>query len=145
MCIDMDFFRFTFEFNPFLIVHSGVLVLFVCLLLSLLFAKFKNLLAIISSNIFQSHVFSFPGISDGISFRSLLESHMSLKSYSFFHHFIFSPLFQLDNKFHPFFSRQNTSQICTSSLCMGCANLPCIIPILVYMLLKQAPYHFIFK
>ena len=70
---------------------------------------------------------------------------MSLKSYSFFHHFIFSPLFQLDNKFHPFFSRQNTSQICTSSLCMGCANLPCIIPILVYMLLKQAPYHFIFK
>ena len=58
MCIDMDFFRFTFEFNPFLTVHSGVLVLFVCLLL---FAKFKNLSAIISSNIFQSHVFSFPG------------------------------------------------------------------------------------
>ena len=61
MCIDMDFFRFTFEFNPFLIVHSGVWVLFVCLLLLLLFAKFKNLSAIISSNIFQSRVFSFPG------------------------------------------------------------------------------------
>lgn len=36
-------------------------------------------------------------------------------------------------------------QICTSSLWRGCANLPCIIPILVYMLLKQALYHSIFN
>ena len=35
--------------------------------------------------------------------------------------------------------------LCTSSLLRGCANLPCIIPILVYMLLKQALYHSIFN
>ena len=36
-----------------------------------------------------------------------------------------------------FFLIWNASQICVSSLCWGHAN-PCIIPILVYVLLKQA-------
>ena len=71
---------------------------------------------------------------------------MSLKFFSFFstlfspHYFNWIMYFILS-----FFKIWNTSQICTSSLLRGCAHLPSIIPILVYMLLKQALYHSIFK
>ena len=37
----------------------------------------------------------------------------------------------------------NASRICVSSLCRGHANLLCIIPILVYVLPKQALYPFL--
>ena len=87
MCVDVDFFRFTFEFTHFLIVHSGVLFLFVWV-----FFFWPNL------RIFQPlflQIFLVPCLllswdSDGINFRSLLEAHMSLKFYSFF-----SPLYFL--------------------------------------------------
>lgn len=41
---------------------------------------------------------------------------------------------------HSVFFNFNTSWICVSSLCRGLANLLDIVPVFVYVLLKQAPY-----